>query len=145
MIRRFLVLLVALLALGCTDAAKQIQVQTAEATAAGANAGLPLLVERYRAKGLEIIAKAETRDEAETKLAVLDAEWAPVWGAWEGLRVAQDAWATALEEGGDLGGALKAMKVAYCELRETWPDDIPAIPLVPVKCAPASPPVEENR
>lgn len=142
MIRRALVLLAVLLAVGCTDAARQIQVQTAEATAAGANAGLPLLVERYRAKGLEIIDKAETRDEAEKKLAVLDAEWAPVWAAWEGLRIAQDAWATALEDGGELGGALEAVKVAYCGLRETWPDDIPAIPLVPVKCAPK---MEESR
>ncbi|MHC4854653.1 MAG: hypothetical protein ACYTF5_21835 [Planctomycetota bacterium] len=102
--------------------------------AQGANSGLPILVERYRLEGDRAIAKAADREAAEVAIAAIKEKWKAVWKAWEAIRVAEDTWATALEEGGDLGAALPAMKAAYCGLVRVWPDDIPAIPIALVRC-----------
>jgi hypothetical protein len=113
---------------------RQIQAHSASAVAQGANAALPILVERYRQQGLRAIDKAETREAAEAALVVIKAEWKPVWDAWEVLRVAQDAWAQALEGGGDTISALWALRVAFCGLQRVWPNDIPAIPIASLSC-----------
>ena len=124
---------------GCSDAARQVQIHLADATAEGANAGLPVLISAYDAEGVAVIQAAKTREEAEAGVAEVKARWAPVWAAWEVLRLAQDVWATALEDGSDLTAALKAVKEGYCGLKAVWPKTIPAVPLVPVKCAEAAP------
>jgi len=128
---------IVLLALGGCDAgALQIQAQTANAVASAANAGLPVLVERYKSEGDAAIERAATRAEAETGVAAVKERWAPVWAAWEALRVAEDGWAVAIEQGGDLGAAIQGLSVAYCGLVAVWPEDIPAIPLSPLRCDP---------
>ena len=119
---------------GCPDSARQIQIYTAEAVARGANAGLPVLVQRYKAEGDAVILMATTRGDAEAGIAAVKAKWKPVWEAWEALRAAQDGWATALEKGGSLVAALQGVQVAYCGLQKVWPEDIPVVPLVPLKC-----------
>jgi hypothetical protein len=126
--------LLALLLAGCSATGLQIQARTADAIAMGANAGLPTLIGQYREEGRAVIAAATTREEAEQKVAEVKQRWRPVWTAWEALRAAQDAWATALEHGGDLAGVLATMKVAYCGLRAAWPASVPALPLVPIQC-----------
>jgi hypothetical protein len=134
---RYLYVCVIFLALltGCSDLARQVQIQTADAVAQGANAALPMLIERYRSSGNAIIESAETRGAAEVALADLKESWAPVWEAWDGLAVAHAAWARALEtEEESLVVALEALKEAYCRLRERWPKEIPAVPIVPVSC-----------
>ena len=112
----------------------QIQAQTANAVASGANAALPMLVDKYRQEGNRAIEKAASRPDAEAALSAIKAKWKPVWDAWEVLRVAEDAWATALELGGDTTGALVGLKKAYCGLQGVWPDDVPVVPLAPLKC-----------
>lgn len=133
-----LLLLILLLCVGCTDAAFQIQVHIADGIGQGANAALPILVDRYRSEGFDALkgvkAADGTRQEAEAALQVVKDKWVPIWKVWESLRVAQDAWATALESGGDTGATLGALKNAYCELRGVWPENIPAVPLAPLKC-----------
>ena len=134
---RFLAVLAVLcLGAGCDSAALQIQAQTANAVAGAANAGLPVLVERYKAEGDAAIEKAATRAEAETGVAAVKDRWSPIWSAWEALRVAEDGWAVAIEQGGDLGAAIHGLSVAYCGLVAVWPADIPAIPLSPLRCDP---------
>lgn len=135
-IRLLGVLVVLMLGVGCDGAALQIQAQTANAVAAAANAGLPVLVERYKAEGDVAVAKAATRAEAETGVAAVKERWSPIWSAWEALRVAEDGWALAIEQGGDLGAAIQGLSVAYCGLVAVWPEDIPAIPLSPLRCEP---------
>ena len=94
---RFLAVLAVLcLGAGCDSAALQIQAQTANAVAGAANAGLPVLVERYKAEGGAAIEKAATRAEAETGVAAVKDRWSPIWYAWEALRVAEDGWAVAI-------------------------------------------------
>lgn len=119
---------------GCGLTGRQVQAQAATAIAQAANATLPILVERFRQQGLRAIDKADTENKARAELARIDSEWAPIWKAWATLRVAQDAWATALEKGGDTAAALGALREAYCGLEAVWPKDIPAIPLGPVAC-----------
>jgi hypothetical protein len=131
--------LVAAGALGCANPALQIQAATADSVAEAANSALPILVQRYREEGFRELErlKAEggaNQDDANAALEVVKAKWKPIWDAWEALSIAQDAWATALETGGDTGPALKALKKAYCELRGVWPEDIPAVPLAPMRC-----------
>lgn len=130
----------ALVLAACDMTALQIQAQTANAVAIGANAALPTLVNRYRQEGLDVIAGAKTRAEAEASLARVRAAWAPVWRAWDTLRVAQDSWATALERGGDTAAALASLKQAYCGLLRVWPKQIPALPVGPLRCAAPVPP-----
>jgi hypothetical protein len=137
--KKFFVLLVmAMSLLGCNDAALQIQARTADGIAQAANASLPMLVERWRQQGFdaleEVLRRKGSREEAEAAVAAVEAEWAPVWKAWDTLQIAQDHWATAIESGGDLGVALTEMVAAYCEFRAVWPKYIPAMPLAPLRC-----------
>lgn len=140
MTRVFHVVLAMLLVLAasCADPLRQIQIHTADSLAEGANSALPILVSSYRQEGFAAIdaVKASGGTAAEARAAIEDikARWKPVWQAWETLRVAQDAWADALEGGADTAAALVVLKDAYCGLRSVWPQDIPAVPLVPVRC-----------
>lgn len=135
---RAIVLFVALLCVGCTNALYQAQVHTANGIGTGANAALPILIDQYSNEGFRVLLEAKeagrTRIEAEAALKVVIDKWASIWEAWEALVVAQDRWATALEEGGNTGAALVGLKSAYCGLRGVWPDNIPAVPLVPLVC-----------
>jgi hypothetical protein len=130
---------------GCPDFSRQIQAQTANGIANGANAALTILQERYRQEGLAVLTEVHrsggTEAEARAELQKVIDKWKPIWQAWETLRVAEDAWATAIEQGGDTAAVLAAMKKAYCGLMQLWPESIPAIPLAPIKCeeSPAAP------
>ena len=121
-------------AAGCSMSARQVQAHAANAIAGAANSALPILLESYRQEGLNAIANASDRTTAETELAAIKERWAPVWKAWETLRVAQNAWATALEEGGDTKAALGEVRAAYCELQKVWPDELAAVPIAPAAC-----------
>jgi len=137
---KYLLVIVAVLLVvaGCGPTARQIQAQTADSVAEAANASLPILVQRYRDEGFRelerIKAAGGSADDARDAVDVVKAKWRPVWDAWEALRVAQDAWATALEEGGNTAGALVGLKKAYCGLQSVWPGDIPAVPLALLRC-----------
>ncbi len=124
------------LGVGCGGAALQIQAQTANAVAAAANAGLPVLVARYKAEGDAAIATATTRADAEAGVAAVKERWAPIWSAWEALRAAEDGWAVTIEQGSDMAAAIQGLSVAYCGLVAVWPEEIPAIPLSPLRCDP---------
>jgi hypothetical protein len=123
---------------GCTDPARQIQARAADSVAQAANSALPILIERYRQDGFRALDKLKaaggTADDVPATLDAVRAKWKPVWDAWKALVVAQDAWADALEGGGNPTAAVTALKDAYCGLRGVWPEDIPAVPLAPVKC-----------
>ena len=133
-----IVLLLALLLTGCPDAALQIQAQTADAVAQAANTELPVLVAQFRQDGLDALALVEkqggTADKAREELAKVEAKWAMVWKAWATLRVAHDAWATALESGAGYAAALDGLSKAYCGLLKLWPGQVPIVPLAPVLC-----------
>lgn len=133
MMRLFLII-IAVLSLGCTDPAKQLQIRTADAVAVGANDALPALVSSYKSQGDAVIANATSREAAEAGIAKVKEDWAPVWQAWDTLAAAHGVYATALESDGDIGAALEGMRVAWCGLRAVWPEHIPAIPLLPIKC-----------
>lgn len=135
---RVFILALLLLVTGCTDAALQIQAQAANSVAQTANAALPILLERYRQEGLRAIDVVKdaggTADEARAAVDAVKAKWAPVWKAWETLRVAQGAWADTIAGGADAGSTLEALRDAYCGLIQVWPKDIVAVPLGPLKC-----------
>lgn len=132
------VFMMAMLTQGCVDPARQIQAQAANSVAQAANAALPILIERYRQDGFRALDKLKasggTAKDVPATLEAVKAKWAPVWDAWKALVVAQDAWADALEAGGDTAASLEVLKGAYCGLRGVWPKDIPAVPLAPLKC-----------
>lgn len=119
---------------GCNPNALSIQAQTANLVASAANSALPILVERYRREGDAAIARSGDRAEAEAAVAAVKDKWSPVWTAWEALRIAEDGWAATLEQGGDAKAALGALRDAYCALLGAWPNDVPAIPLAPIRC-----------
>lgn len=131
--------LLALALTGCGAAALHAQAATATAIATSANAGLPLLVERYRQENLDRIAAARTRAEADAGRADVRARWRPIWDAWRTLRSEQDAWATFLEGGGTGASALPALEHAFCALLVVWPSSIPAVPLAPIVCSGGAP------
>ena len=125
---------------GCTDSALQVQAQVANGVAQAANAGLPLLVDRYRNQGFSemeaVKGRGGTEEEARAAIARVEAEWDPVWKAWDTLQLAQNKWATVIETGGNTLVALAQLKDAYCKLRLVWPKGLPAIPLAPLRCEP---------
>jgi hypothetical protein len=123
----------------CTPSARQIQAQTANALAVSANASLPVVVEQFRQDSLRAIDQSKTEPEARQKLAAIDARYEPIWKAWEALRLAQDGWATVLENGLDTLAAFLSLKGAYCGLLSLWPKEIPAIPLAPIVCPKGQP------
>jgi hypothetical protein len=90
-------------------------------------------------EGDKAIANSKTEAEARTRIEQIKADWKLVWASWETLRVAQDAWAKALEDGGDTAATLKALGEAYCGLQKVWPKQIKAIPLGPLQCEAATP------
>jgi len=137
---RFLVLVSLLLSLfctGCPDYVKQAQIQAANTVADTSNAVLPMLVTLYREIGFRAIDVAKSEQEALAGIAGIEKKWQPVWKAWETLRVAQDAWANALEHGGTTMAAFDALKNAYCALMKVWPDDVPATPIGVIACGEA--------
>jgi hypothetical protein len=123
---------------GCPDYVRQAQAQTANAVAQAANAALPVIVEAYRQEGLRAIddvkAKGGTADDARAAVEAVKAKWTPIWEAWAALRIAEDAWADALEQGADTTGALVGLRSAYCQFMARWPSTVPVIPLAPVIC-----------
>jgi len=127
----------ALASLGCDMSARQIQAHTADAIGHAANSALPILLSHYRQEGLDAIQAASTKAEAETELAAIKSRWEPVWKAWESVRIAQNAWATALESGADTAASLSAVRAAYCELQGVWPSQLAAMPIAPVVCGAA--------
>jgi hypothetical protein len=132
----FAVIVVGLVAMltGCPDSARQIQVQAANSLATAANTALPMLVERYRQEGLQVVAAAKTREEAEVGVAQVKLKWAPVWKAWGALALAEGLWADALEKDIDTSTVILELKTAYCALLKVFPEDIPALPLVLLTC-----------
>jgi hypothetical protein len=135
---RLLFCLLVILCLGCHEAGLAVQARTSDAVALSANAALPILVESFRRDGLDAIARVKdvggSVDDARDAVTDVEERWMPVWKAWEGLRVAQDAWATAVELGGDTTACLIALRDAYCGLRRVWPPSVPAMPLSVVRC-----------
>jgi len=129
---------------GCPDYALQIQAQTANAVAQAANTELPVLVGQFRQDGMDALVtvkqKGGTEDQARAELARIEVKWAPVWKGWDALRAAHDAWATALEKGGDYAAALIGLSKAYCSFMILWPQAVPVIPLAPVLCPVAEAP-----
>lgn len=123
---------------GCTNAQLVIQAQTANVIASSANALLPVMLERYNAEGMDELQKVKmaggTIHDAREAIQRVKMKWKPIWQAWESLQIAHDKWATILESGGDTKKVLGELKTAYCELREVFPGDLPAIPLGVVKC-----------
>jgi len=133
--RRFLMMVafLATLLVGCFGH-QQVQVHVADSMAEAANAALPILVQTFKLEGREAIAEAKTEQEARQAIQAIEEKWKPVWDAWEALRIAEDAWATALEQGSDERAALAAVRKAYCGLVAQWPESVPAIPLAPIVC-----------
>lgn len=123
---------------GCPDWVRQAQIQTANSVAQAANATLPMLVETYRQEGLAAIEsvkdKGGTADDARKAIESVKTKWQPIWEAWAALRIAEDAWAKALEEDKDTTAALVGVRTAYCGFMARWPGSVPVIPLAPVIC-----------
>ena len=142
--RIFKVLLLVLCLGGCDMSARQIQAHTADGVAQAANAALPILLDRYRQDGLDAIAKAETKADAEAALAAVKTRWEPLWKSWEAVRIAQNSWASALEAGKGTAAALAAVRSAYCGLQEVWPATITALPVVPISCLESKEPTDAN-
>lgn len=101
----------------CGAHADEVQVVVANSVALAANVGLPALVEAERQQGILAIQGSADRETARAKLTQIEHDWAPVWLAWKALSVAQAAWATALETGGDKIAAALAVRGAFCKLR----------------------------
>jgi hypothetical protein len=127
---------------GCPDYLRQAQAQTANAVAEAANSALPVLVEAYRQEGLRAIddvkAKGGTEQEARFAIESVKTKWKPIWEAWAALRIAEDAWADALEKDTDTAAALAGLRSAYCQFMARWPSAVPVIPLAPVICGSAT-------
>ncbi len=87
---------------------------TAVATAELLNHVLTMLVQQYEKEALKAVEISTSREEAELVVDAVDLRWKPVWIAWEGLRVAQDRWATNIE-GGTEADAYETMQ-AWCKL-----------------------------
>lgn len=123
---------------GCPDWVRQAQIQTANTVAVAANGALPMLVETYRQEGLRAIddvkAKGGTAQDAQAAVEAVKAKWKPIWDGWAALRIAEDAWADALEQDKDTTAALIGLRSAYCQFMERWPSTVPAIPLAPIVC-----------
>ena len=139
-----LVVLSSLVLCGCPDYALQVQAQTANAIAQGANTELPVLVAQFKQDGIEAMTVVKTNggtaDQARAELARIEVKWANVWKGWDALRAAHDAWATALEKGGDYAAALLGLSKAYCAFMILWPQAVPIVPLAPVLCPVAEKP-----
>lgn len=136
--RLLTVLVLTLSQAGCPSGAG-VQARIADGIGVAANQSLPLLVDRYEKMGDEILQALKARggvtaEEAQAAIQAHKDAWAPVWQAWESLRVAQNGYADALERGVSLVAIVAELRQAFCELREVWPEDIPAIPLAPVVC-----------
>lgn len=131
-------LIVAVDLAGCAGTSLQTEAVVADAITDSANAALPILVEQYRQEGLSAIDRVAdsggTAAEARAATDEVKARWEPVWDRWERLRIAQNAWATAIELGGDTVAALEALRGAYCELLVNWPKQVRAMPLAPIAC-----------
>lgn len=150
------IFLVALLASTCNPSALQIQARLANSVAVAGNRILPLLLDVYRAEGLQIIEQARagglSRSDAEARLQAHVLTWRAVWGecdegtgacqggAWPSLRAAHDAWAASLErqiagEPLDLAAVTRhasELRNAYCQLRASVPQahraSVPQLP-----------------
>lgn len=110
--------------MGCSGTQRQAQSVAASSLAVAANRAYPKLQAAYRAEGDRAIDAAPTQAEARAALAVVRERWAPVWRAWDAVRLAQDAWATALESGAsadDVARTVVALQAAYCGLRAATP------------------------
>lgn len=127
---------------GCPNWVRQAQSQTANSVAAAANAALPTLVEAYCQEGLRVIDEVKEKGgsaaEARVATAAVQEKWKPIWEAWAELRIAEDAWADALEKGSDTTAALAGLRSAYCGFMARWPGTIPVVPLAPIICGAVS-------
>lgn len=132
-----IVLVTFCLGVGCGASQRQAQTVAASMLATTVNDALPALTAAYQAEGDRAIDAAPTQDEARKARDAVRARWAPVWKAWDAVRVAQNAWATALESGTaqDVSRTAGALQAAYCGLRAAAPSV--ALPEVPgFGCAP---------
>lgn len=125
-----IVVYMAIALVGCSAPARQIEAEVATGIAMGANASLPSLVSLEDREGRDEIAVAQTRPEAESRLDAVRERWAPIWQGWKTFSIAHEAWAEALENGGDTTAALAALKKAFCGLVKVWPKSL-ALPAVP--------------
>jgi heme exporter protein D len=99
------------------------------------NAGCPDYVRQAGLRAIDDVkAKGGTADDARAAVEAVKAKWTPIWEAWAALRIAEDAWADALEQGADTTGALVGLRSAYCQFMARWPSTVPVIPLAPVIC-----------
>jgi hypothetical protein len=116
----------------------EAQARVADGIAVAANAALPMLVEHYRQEGYAALQGVKDRggnvDDANKAIGIVKDRWRPIWNAWASLAIAQNGWASVLESGADPTKAIAELKNAYCELMAVWPNDIPAIPLAPLRC-----------
>jgi hypothetical protein len=135
-------LLVLDLIVGCAAQQRQAQKVVASSFAVAANDVGDVLQRAYAQEGLDAIAKAKTRQDAEASLDQIRAKWRPVWAALDKVRAAQNVWATALERGDDLdrvNDAARGVIGAYCAL-EGAAKPLVALPAAPgVSCPEVSP------
>ncbi len=110
----------------CSSHQRQAQTVVASTLAVTANAALPALTAAYQADGDRAIDAAATQTEARAALVTVRARWAPVWKAWDAVRLAHAAWVVALEAQNtdDINRTALAMRDAYCGLRAVVPPGV---------------------
>lgn len=133
-----LTFVLSLLVVSCTTQGMSIQAYTADSVAAAANASLPVLIEEYRQEGYRAIDKAETEHDARMSTANIMDQWRPVWAAWRTLKDTQEAYATVIENGGDVIPAINKLRTAYCSFMDIWPASIPIKPIATITCSDSS-------
>ncbi len=136
---RWLVIVLALVALGCPPSSTQVQAraqaQVANTIAVATNPVLVQLAETYARQGELLIERAKSRQEAVALLEAHRTRWRPVWAAVDALGAAHNAWATALEQGVSDPASAAAFVAAWCELEDVAVElglskKLPALPEV---------------
>jgi hypothetical protein len=113
----------------CGPKAIDTQAQMANTIAVVTNDVVPQLIALEHARGDAIIDAAPDKATAVRELALLEQSWKPVWQAQKALTIAQNAWATALEQHGDTTATFQAVRTAYCRLLPLLPRtvNVPAV------------------
>ncbi len=119
MIPRFLLLLLALVFLGCGPSMPSPEVVAAHVVGKATNVAIDELAAVERAEGLDEIRASVTAEEARERLVRLEARWEHVWLAVAAFREAHGDYADALEGKGSFTAAslLPVLRAAYCTVR----------------------------
>lgn len=120
---------------GCTRAqvggeALSPQILAANQIASAANDAGVALAARMGAALMACVEAADTRSVSQSCRAGVEATWAPVWKAWDGVRAAHDTWAAILlQRSGDLPAASARFADAWCGLRAVAPATVTLPPV----------------